>query len=153
MEHKPAEPQPIQAILDSFFIMSSVGKQSATAARYGRVEARLRQYLETEGWRYLAQDDRDLLGLECAFNPHNAFARLFGAEDLLYTLGGFLEPDWLLPGLQDRRTQISLIPRLVQWLCNCHLLDPRRDRIAIHSTRAAAARARKGPALGGWNGA
>ena len=151
MEQIPAGQHPLESIdsiLDSFFASSCIGKQIPTGVRYLRVGAHLRDYLETEGERILCPDDAELLDLERSLEPDSAFARLFGAEVLAYTLSGFLEPQWLLPDLQDRRTQVSLTPRLIQWLCNCHLLDPRRDRAAIRSTRAAAAWARRGPAHG-----
>lgn len=145
----PLEPrESIESIVDSFFASSCIGKQIPTCVRYLRVAAQLRAYLEAEGEGILGPDDRTLLDLERSLNPDSAFARLFGAEVLAYTLSGFLEPEWLLPDLQGRRTQVSLAPRLVQWLCNCHLLDPRRHRSVIHSTRAAAAWARRGPAYG-----
>jgi hypothetical protein len=151
MEHLPAGRQPLESIdsiLDSFFASTCIGKKIPTGVRYLRVGAHLRDYLETEGERILCPEDAELLDLERSFEPDSAFARLFGADVLAYTLSGFLEPEWLLPELQDRRTQVSLTPRLIQWLCNSHLLDPRRDRAAIHSTRAAAAWARRGPANG-----
>ncbi|MET4058658.1 hypothetical protein ABIB35_000183 [Arthrobacter sp. UYP6] len=113
----------VEEILRTFFTLSAEGKQTATAARYGRILAQLRQYLETDGWMYLTPDRAALLDLERAFDPENAFVRLFNAEDLLYTLHGFLGPQWLLPGLQDRRTQVSLTSRLVQWLCSRSLVD------------------------------
>lgn len=113
----------VEEILRTFFTFSAEGKQTATAARYGRVLAQLRLYLETDGWMYLTPDRAALLDLERAFAPENAFVRLFDAEDLLYTLHGFLGPQWLLPGLQDRRTQVSLTSRLVQWLCSRALVD------------------------------
>ena len=151
MEHTPPGRHPfesIDSILDSFFASSCVGKQIPTGVRYLRVGGHLRDYLEAEGERVLCPEDAELLDLERSLEPDSAFARLFGAEVLAYTLSGFLEPEWLLPDLQDRRTQVSLTPRLVQWLCNCHLLDPRRDRAAIRSTRAAAAWARRGACPG-----
>ena len=113
----------VEEILCTFFAHSAEGKQTATAARYGRVRSQLQLYLETDGWLYLAPDTAALLDLERAFDPQNAFVRLFDAEDLLYTLRGFLAEQWLLPGLQDRRTQVSLTSRLVQWLCSRALVD------------------------------
>lgn len=113
----------VEQILRTFFTLSAEGKQTATAQRYARVLAQLRLYLEADGWIYLTPDRAALLDLERAFDPENAFARLFDAEDLLYTLHGFLAPQWLLPGLQDRRTQVSLTSRLVQWLCSRALVD------------------------------
>ena len=151
MEQTPAGRQPresIDSIIDSFFASSCIGKQIPTGVRYLRVAAHLRSYLEAEGPRVLNPEDAALLDLERLLEPESAFVRLFDAEVLAYTLRGFLEPEWLLPDLQDRRTQVSLTPRLIQWLCNNHLLDPRRDRAAIQGTRAAAAWARRGPAHG-----
>ncbi|WP_146360974.1 hypothetical protein [Arthrobacter yangruifuii] len=142
------EQQSVDSILNTFFTFSCVGKQTPTRARYLRVALQLRRYLEAEGADSLRDEDAALLELERSLEPEAAFARLFGAEDLAYALSGFLEPRWLLPDLQDRRTQVALTPRLIQWLCNSCLLDSRRHLPAIRSARAAAARARKGPALG-----
>ncbi|MCC3277982.1 hypothetical protein LJ754_02240 [Arthrobacter sp. zg-Y40] len=141
----PAQ-QSIDAILTSFFAFSCAGKQIPTHARYLRVGVQLRAYLEAEGVRILSAEDTALLELERGFGEGSAFARLFGAAELAYALTGFLDPAWLLPDLQDRRTQVSMTPRLIQWLCNTHLLDPHRHRPAIRGARAAAAEARKGPA-------
>lgn len=145
---QPAARQSVEQILDSFFSFSCAGKQTPTRARYLRVAARLREYLEAEGPGVLDAGDRVLLELERSLQPASAFARLFGAAELAYALSGFLAPEWAMADLQDRRTQVSLTPRLIQWLCNCHLLDPGLHRPAIRDTRAAAAAARKGPAAG-----
>ncbi|MDM7990064.1 hypothetical protein [Arthrobacter sp. zg-Y877] len=143
------EQQSVDSILNTFFAFSCAGKQVPTRARYLRVALQLRQYLEAEGPRILGEEDTALLALERSLEPEAAFARLFGAHELAYALSGFLEPEWLLPDLQDRRTQVALTPRLIQWLCNSALLDARRDSPAIRSARAAAAQARKGPARKG----
>ncbi|MCC3290219.1 hypothetical protein LJ759_04470 [Arthrobacter sp. zg-Y1110] len=143
------EQQSVDLVLNTFFAFSCAGKQTPTRARYLRVALQLRRYLEAEGARVLCAEDKALLALERSLEPEAAFARLFGAHELAYALSGFLEPEWLLPDLQDRRTQVALTPRLIQWLCNSCLLDPGRDRPAIRSARAAAAEARKGPARKG----
>ncbi|MCC9203851.1 hypothetical protein [Arthrobacter sp. zg-Y769] len=143
------EQQSVDSILNTFFAFSCAGKQIPTRARYLRVALQLRRYLEAEGSGILCAEDRALLALERSLEPEAAFSRLFGAHELAYALSGFLEPEWLLPDLQDRRTQVALTPRLIQWLCNSCLLDARRDRPAIRSARAAAAEARKGPARKG----
>ncbi|MCC9173385.1 hypothetical protein [Arthrobacter sp. zg-Y179] len=140
------EQQSVDSILSTFFAFSCAGKQTPTRARYLRVALQLRRYLEAEGAGILCAQDKALLALERTLEPEAAFARLFGPHELAYALSGFLEPEWLLPDLQDRRTQVALTPRLIQWLCNSCLLDPRRDRPAIRSAQAAAAEARKGPA-------
>ena len=138
----------VDTILSSFFTFTCAGRQIPTRARYLRVEVQLRRYLEAEGAAVLGPEDAALLELERGLEPDAAFARLFGASELAHALTGFLRQEWLLPDLQDRRTQVSLTPRLIQWLCNCHLLDPRVHGTAIRSTRAAAAWARKGPGHG-----
>ncbi|MCQ1952536.1 hypothetical protein [Arthrobacter sp. zg-Y238] len=143
------EQQSVDSILSTFFAFSCAGKQTPTRARYLRVALQLRRYLEAEGAGILCAQDKALLALERTLEPEAAFARLFGAHELAYALSGFLAPEWLLPDLQDRRTQVALTPRLIQWLCNSCLLDPRRDRPAIRSAQAAAAEARKGPARKG----
>jgi hypothetical protein len=85
MEHIPAGRQPLESIdsiLDSFFASTCIGKKIPTGARYLRVGAHLRDYLETEGERILCPEDAELLDLERSFDPDSAFARLFGADVL-----------------------------------------------------------------------
>ena len=133
----------VDEILESFFVGSCDDKLPATAQRYTRVRTQLQLFLEADGWEFLTPDAAALLELERAFTPRNGFGRLFGAEDLLYALHGFLGPRWLLPGVQDRRTQVSLTRRLVQWLCSASLVDRAWHADAVRGVLAAAESARR----------
>ena len=138
----------VEEILEAFFSLSYAGKQTATAARYARVEGQLRCFLDTDGRLFLTPDAAMILELESAFGSEGAFARIFDAEDLLYALRGFLTPRWLLPDVQDRRTQVSLTARLVQWLCSSHLVDRSWHGGEVRDVLTAAEKIRRSRARG-----
>lgn len=133
----------VDDILQRYFAANSVGKHPVTAARYARVESHLRRYLEYDGASSLDPQVAVLLALEHQFEPRAAFARLLGPEELVFALPRFLAPEWLLEDFHDKLAQISLISRLVQWLCSRQLVDSRWHRHAVMQTRAAAEKARR----------
>lgn len=134
---------PVDQILTRYFSASSAGKHPATAERYERVLQHLHLFLEKEGDATISADAAALLALERQFEKHNAFARILGAEQLIFALPRFLSRDWLLSDFHDRLAQISLVSRLVQWLCTRELVDSRWHRHAVMQTRAAAEKARR----------
>ncbi|SDH47620.1 hypothetical protein SAMN04488693_101351 [Arthrobacter subterraneus] len=134
---------PVEQVLGRYFSASAAGRHPATVERYGRVLAHLRFFLEQEGDSTVSADVGALLALERQFEPEGAFERLLGAEQLVYALPRFLSPPWLLPDFHDRLAQISLVSRLVQWLCSRELVDSRWHRHAVMQTRAAAEKARR----------
>ncbi|WP_028279617.1 hypothetical protein [Arthrobacter sp. H5] len=133
----------VEHILQRYFAANSVGKHPVTAARYARVEAHLLRYLEYDGAASLDPRVAVLLALERQFEARAAFSRLLGAEELVFALPRFLGQEWLLEDFHDRLAQISLISRLVQWLCGRQLVDSRWHRHAVIQTRAAAEKARR----------
>lgn len=134
---------PVDQILTRYFSASSAGKHPATVERYDRVLQHLRLFLEDEGDSTVSGETAELLALERQFEPDAAFARLLGAEELVFALPRFLNSFWLLPDFHDRLAQISLVSRLVQWLCSRELVDSRWHRHAVMQTRAAAEKARR----------
>ena len=112
---------PVDQVLVRYFAASASGRHPATVERYGRVLAHLRLFLEAEG----------------------AFERILNAEQLVFALPRFLSSPWLLADFHDRLAQISLVSRLVQWLCSRELVDSRWHRHAVMQTRAAAEKARR----------
>lgn len=134
---------PIDQILTRYFSANASGKHPATVERYERVLASLRLFLEAEGDSTVSPESRALLALEREFEPEDAFVRLLSAEHLVFALPRFLSPQWLLDDFHDRLAQISLISRLVQWLCSRELVDSRWHRHAVMQTRAAAEKARR----------
>ncbi|WP_323959159.1 hypothetical protein GC088_11530 [Arthrobacter sp. JZ12] len=134
---------PVETILTRYFSVSASGKHPATVQRYERVLAHLKLFLEEEGDSSINPESATLLALERQFQPDDAFARLLGAEDLVFALPRFLSSAWLLSDFHDRLAQISLVSRLVQWLCSRELVDSRWHRHAVMQTRAAAEKARR----------
>lgn len=134
---------PVDQVLLRFFSASAAGRHPATVERYGRVLVHLRDFLEREGDDMVDTDSAALLALERQFEPGNAFGRVLGAEQLVFALPRFLSNTWLLADFHDRLAQISLVSRLVQWLCSRELVDSRWHRHAVMQTRAAAEKARR----------
>lgn len=133
----------VDQVLARYFSASSAGRHPATVERYGRVLAHLRVFLEEEGDSTVSAETAALLDLERQFEPVGAFGRVLGAEQLVFALPRFLSASWLLADFHDRLAQISLVSRLVQWLCSRELVDSRWHRHAVMQTRAAAEKARR----------
>jgi hypothetical protein len=134
---------PVDQVLRRYFSASAAGRHPATVERYERVLAHLRLFLEEEGDSTVSLETAELLALERQFEPEGAFGRILGAEQLVFALPRFLSSTWLLTDFHDRLAQISLVSRLVQWLCSRELVDSRWHRHAVMQTRAAAERARR----------
>lgn len=132
----------VDQVLASFLTASSSGKQAATIARYQRIDAQLRRYLEAAGHRALEDEGVQLLAMERSFQLQGACARIMRAEDLVYALAAFLYDPWLLPEPGDRRTQISQTARLAQWVCSRGLVDSAENACAMIDFRIAADNAR-----------
>ncbi len=133
----------VDCILTGFFQASARARHPETVIRYGRVQAGLRSYLETDGAGSLAPEAAALLELERQFAPEDAYVRLMGAAELLHALPGFLGPRWLAADFHDRLAQISLASRLAQWLCTRQLVDRKAQWGDVLLTRAAAEHARR----------
>jgi hypothetical protein len=133
----------VDRILTGFFQASARARHPETVIRYGRVQAGLRSYLETDGAGSLAPEAAALLELERQFAPEDAYVRLMGAAELLHALPGFLGPRWLAADFHDRLAQISLASRLAQWLCTRQLVDRKAQWGDVLLTRAAAEHARR----------
>lgn len=133
----------VDQILGRYFSASAAGRHPATVERYERVLAHLQLFLEKEGDSTVSEDAAALLALERQFHPEGAFGRVLGPEQLVFALPRFLSSPWLLADFHDRLAQISLISRLVQWLCSRELVDSRWHRHAVMQTRAAAEKARR----------
>jgi hypothetical protein len=134
---------PVDQVLVRYFAASASGRHPATVERYGRVLAHLRVFLEQEGDSVVSAETASLLALERQFQAEGAFERILNAEQLVFALPRFLSSPWLLADFHDRLAQISLVSRLVQWLCSRELVDSRWHRHAVMQTRAAAEKARR----------
>ena len=135
------------AALARFFEAEAFSRTSPTRARYARVEARLHEFLDdVDVAPFLGAGPAALLVAERERERTGAFLRLFGFDELLCCLEGFLLDPWLPVHVGERRTQISLVDRLLRhmriqgWfdmqLVACAFLDA---EVAIERARLDAA--------------
>jgi hypothetical protein len=114
----------IDEILTAFF-----AREHAAAAglrsRLERVERTFRDCLETDCDRVLDDSGASLLAAERVLEPHGAFARSMRAEDLVFALVVLLEDRWLAEDPADRRLQVRIVLRLVDFLLERRLVDER----------------------------
>lgn len=127
-----------------FIAVEAIEVTASTAERYRRVLAHLLHYLDVV-------DVDDMLGLgpaillksERQFSRENAFFRIFGFDELVCCLPGFIEPAWLLPRHRDARTQVSLVGRLLKRLHRDRLIDMGVVACAYLEAEGAVAEARR----------
>lgn len=133
-------PRPsIDQILTQFF-----ARQPATGVAGRRLQfldPLLRRYLETEGYRSLTTPLLAELAIEREFEPAGAFARIMNADDLIYTLPGFIEPPWLQENLLLRKPQIDLVAGLAALVVGRYL-GPEDFACALMEVDATIRRAR-----------
>ncbi len=135
--------EPGWQLLDDFFSKEATGRADATARRYARVRGRLTHFLDTgemSGW--LGTHPATLLCAEREFHQQGAFWQLFGPDELVCCLPGFLLEPWLPDSLGEARTQISLVSRLLSHLSRQRLLDFTVVRCAYWDAEAAVKQAR-----------
>lgn len=113
--------------LSEFLVQMCTGRRPQTSARYIRVLGHLGRFAaEVEldvVARPLGTDCATLLGCEREFGRGGAFWRIFGYDELVCCLPGFIEGEWLLPQRADARTQVSLTARLLPWLRRRGIID------------------------------
>jgi len=130
-------------LLDDFFAKEASGRAEATVRRYVRVRDRLTQFLDTADMSpWLGTHPATLLCAEREFHESGAFWQLFGPDEVVYVLPGFLHEEWLPPSLGEARTQISLVSRLLSHLSRTRLLDFSVVRCAYWEAEAAVKQAR-----------
>lgn len=116
--------EPGWQLLDDFFIAEGGVRSAATLRRYARVRDRLTHYLDVEDMApWLGTHPATLLSAEREFHENGAFWQLFGADELVCALPGFLEPSWMPDGVGEARTQVSLVERLLKYLSRHRLVD------------------------------
>jgi hypothetical protein len=116
--------EPGWALIDDFFRQEGAGRADPTVRRYARVRDRLTHYLDTAdmgGW--LGTHPGTVLDAEREFSDRGAFWQLFGPDELVCVLPGFLADPWLSESLGEARTQISLVSRLLSHLSRRQMLD------------------------------
>jgi len=144
----------IDQILSAFFAEQTADVTGLSRARVIQVAESLRHCVEAHGESVLIDDDRTLLAAERAFDPDVRIATLAHADDLIYLLAVFVEPERLPPDSADVRVHLRMAERLAKWITrrrlvywdevNCALYDiearVRRARIVLKSSDAAARR-------------
>ncbi len=110
--------------LRRFIAIESMDVTRPTAERYQRVLEHLLHYLDVvDVAEMLGQGPEILLTSERQFSRENAFFRIFGFDELVCCLPGFIEVGWLLPHPGDARSQVSLVGRLLKRLHRDRLID------------------------------
>jgi hypothetical protein len=113
----------IDDILSEFFTRQLEGKSGLRRKRIERVNARLRECLESEGHRVLVTSDLVLVAAEREFHPDDAFVRTMHADDLVYVLNIFVRDPWLSDDPTDRRVQLHLTDALAGAVLGYRLID------------------------------
>jgi hypothetical protein len=135
--------EPGWQLLDDFFAKEASGRAEATVRRYVRVRYRITQFLDTGDMsRWLGTHPAILLSAEREFHESGAFWQLFGPDELVCVLPGFLLEPWTPESLGEARTQISLVSRLLSHLGRTRLLDFSVVRCAYWEAEAAVKQAR-----------
>jgi len=133
-------PRPsIDQILTEFFALQPATGVGLKRLRF--LDPLLRRYLETEGYRTLTTPLLAQLSIEREFEPAGAFARIMNADDLIYTLPGFIEPPWLQENLLLRKAQIDMVARLASRVVSRYL-GPEDFACALMEVDATLSRAR-----------
>jgi hypothetical protein len=115
----------IDEILTAFFAREHAAASGIRSRRLERIEAGLRRCLETDCDRVLDDRGLSLLRVERVFEPEGAFARSMHADDLVFALPVYLDGRWLQPDPGDRRLQVRIALRIVDFLLERRLIDER----------------------------
>ena len=130
--------------LQRFFAAEGLSVTPSTRERYQRVLAHLLHYLDTvDVAPYLGTGPATLLASERQFVSENAFFRIFGFDELVCCLEGFVEPRHLLPKRGEARSQVRLVEKLLKRLRRDQLIDMPVVACAYFDAEEAVARARR----------
>ena len=150
-------PRPsIDELLTVFFARERAGAPAARTRRLESVEQALRHCLEHDCDGVLDERGLSLLQVERVLDPADAFARSMRADDLLFALLVFLEERSLQPDPADRRLQVRVALRLVDFLLERRLVDERDLACPLIELKVRAGRVRaalRGPVGAGITGA
>jgi hypothetical protein len=113
----------IDEILQPFFAALAHGKKGLTLRRIQEVERHLRQCGESEAERVLIASDLAVLAAERQFDPDGAVARVMHADDLVFILAIFVQPDWQPSDPVQRRMQLRITEQLALNLVRRRLID------------------------------
>jgi len=115
--------QTIDEILQPFFASQTNGKKGLTLRRIQEVERHLRACGETEAERILVAFDLAVLAAERQFSPDGAVARVMRADDLIFILSIFVQPEWQPVDPVQRKVQLRITEQLTGYLVRRRLVD------------------------------
>lgn len=139
----PASRPSIDEILTTFFAREQAATSGVRSGRLERIEAALRHCLEADCDRVLDERGLSLLQVERVFEPGGAFARAMRADDLVFALLVFLEDRWLAADAGDRRLQVRIALRIVDFLLERRLIDERDLSCPLIELKVQASRIRR----------
>ncbi|WP_156464635.1 hypothetical protein [Aeromicrobium sp. Root495] len=132
------------AALAGFFEAEGFSRTPPTRARYARVESRLHEFLDdVDVAPFIGTGPAALLVAERERERAGAFLRIFGFDELVCCLEGFLLDPWLPVHAGERRTQISLAKRLLEHMRLQGWFDQMIVSCAYYDTKNAIERARR----------
>jgi hypothetical protein len=138
----PSSRPSIDEILTAFFAREHAAASGIRSLRLERIEAGLRRCLEQDCDRVLDERGLALLRVERVFDPEGAFARSMRADDLVFALLVLLEDRWLEPDPGDRRLQVRIALRIVDFLLERRLVDERDLACPLIELKVEASRVR-----------
>ncbi|MET1039325.1 MAG: hypothetical protein ABW075_13705 [Aeromicrobium sp.] len=107
--------EPGWPLIDDFFERLARGRKAETVRRYVRVRHRLYDYLDVDDMTaWLEPADATLLAAEREFWREGAFWTIFGADELVRCLPGFVAAHELPSTTGEARMQISVTGRLLK---------------------------------------
>jgi hypothetical protein len=115
--------EPGWPLIDDFVQQLAVGRKPETVRRYARVRDRLTHFLDTAEMAFdLGVSEMTLLEAEREFHEHGAFWLIYGPQELVTCLPGFISEPWLAGSAAEARVQISVVSRLVASLHKAGLI-------------------------------
>lgn len=130
--------------LQRFVAAEALDVGPRTAERYQRVLDHLLRYLHSINVApVLGEGPAAILVKERQFGRESAFFRVFGFDELIVCIPGFLEPPWLMSVGADARSQVSLMARLMNRLRRDGLIDMSIVACAYWDAESAVEQARR----------
>ncbi|PRY67140.1 hypothetical protein B0I08_10733 [Glaciihabitans tibetensis] len=136
------QPITIAHILTHFFAAYLDGKTGVTRRRTDEAIHQLRACIDAEAERILEEDDLRLLAAERQFDEYEAVARVMQADDLVFLLSIFVEPQWQPNDRLQRAAQLQLTEKLLAFILTRRLVDRRELACPILDVQAGISRGR-----------
>jgi hypothetical protein len=135
-------PITIDDILAHFFASYLDKKTGVARRRIEQAERQLRACIEAEAPRILVEEDLRMLAAERQFNPEHAVARMMLADDLIFLMSIFVEPQWQPADRLQRSAQLLLTSKLLEFVVGRGLVSRRELACPILDIEAGVVRGR-----------